>query len=123
MPHPDTTRPHPRTSEFDIAGQEVAFPEPDPSPDIVLERIIDESDLLPVWFLEQGIQVQRAVARVVLTKVLTVDGQTFLPGTGWGTGFLVGSRLLMTNNHVIPDTDFAGKVKFQFNYQLGPDGS
>jgi hypothetical protein len=130
MPHPDTTRaqaglapPQPRTSEFDIAGQEVAFPTPEPSPEIVLERIVDESDLLPVWFLELGTQVQRAVTRVVLTRTVNVDGQTFPPGTGWGTGFLVGSRLLLTNNHVIPDTSFAGKVKFQFNYQLGPDGS
>jgi V8-like Glu-specific endopeptidase len=132
MPHPGPTSDHldlsaqtppqPRTSDFNIAGQEVAFSEPVPSPEIVLERIVDESDLLPVWFLELGTQVQRAVTRVVLTRAVNVEGHTFPPGTGWGTGFLVGSRLLMTNNHVIPDTTFAGKVKFQFNYQLGPDG-
>jgi V8-like Glu-specific endopeptidase len=114
--------PQPRTSDFNIAGPEVPFPAPVPSEASVLERIIDQSDLLPVWFLEQGVQVQRSVARVVLTKVHVVNGQTFPPGTGWATGFLVAPTLLLTNNHVIPDAAFASKIKFQFNFQLGADG-
>ncbi len=117
-----TVPPRPRTSDFDIAGAEVPFPPPDLSPGGALERIIGESDLLPIWFLEQGVQVQRAVARVVLSKPHTIDGETFPPGTGWATGFLVGPSLFLTNNHVIPDTAFASKIRLQFNYQLGSDG-
>jgi V8-like Glu-specific endopeptidase len=114
--------PQPRTSDFNISGPEVAFPQPESSPEATLERIIDESDLLPIWFLEQGVQVQRSVGRVVLTKAHTVDGHTFPPGTGWATGFLVSPSLFLTNNHVIPDAAFASKIKFQFNFQVGPDG-
>ena len=114
--------PQPRTTDFSISGPEVPFPQPAPSAEAMLERIIDESDLLPVWFLEQGVQAQRSVGRVVLTKPHTVDGHTFPPGTGWATGFLVSSNLLLTNNHVIPDAAFSSKIKFQFNFQVGPDG-
>ena len=104
-----------KTSEFDIAGEEVDLPADEGD---ALERIVDESDLLPVFFLEQGALVQRAVARVVLNEPFAG-----LPaGSGWGTGSLVAPGLFLTNNHVIPTSDFAGKVRVQFNYQLGPQG-
>lgn len=71
-----------------------------------LERIIEENNLLPVHFLEEGAIVQRAVARVRV------------PGTGYGTGFLVSPSLLMTNNHVLRTKAAARKAQIQFNYQL-----
>jgi len=71
-----------------------------------LERIIQESNLLPVHFLEEGAVVQRAVARV------TKDG------SGWGTGFLVSPSLFMTNNHVIDSAVFALRCAMEFNFQL-----
>lgn len=71
-----------------------------------LEQIIQESNLLPVHFLEEGAVVQRAVARV------TKDG------SGWGTGFLVSPSLFMTNNHVIDTAAFALRCAMQFNFQL-----
>lgn len=80
------------------------------------ERIIGgpgENNLLPVAFLEKGAVVQRSVGRVTLT----VSHAGLSPGDGWGTGFLVGDSLFMTNNHVIPDKDFAKKVEVQFNVQ------
>lgn len=83
-----------------------------------LERIIDENDLLPVSFLEQGVRVQRSVARIVLTAAH--DG--FAAGTGWATGFLVSPSLFLTNNHAIEEPGFLPKIRLQFNYQLGPDG-
>jgi endonuclease G len=112
-----------KTGDFDNAGAEVPLPEPEGSTTAIFERIIDESDLLPVFFLEQGARTQRSVARVVLTKPHTVDGHTFPPGTGWATGFMVSPTLFLTNNHVIPDTAFAKKIRIQFNFQLGPDGT
>jgi V8-like Glu-specific endopeptidase len=106
----------PKTSDFDIAGEKQEIPGADTGD--LLERIIDENDLLPVFFLQQGANVQRAVARVVLLE--PVSG---LPaGSGWGTGSLISPSLFLTNNHVIPNKDFAAKVRMQFNYQLGPSG-
>jgi endonuclease G len=113
-----------KTKDFDNTGPKEAlgaFGEGDTAS--VLERIIDESDLLPVYFLEQGARVQRSVARVVLTKPHRIGSHTFPPGTGWATGFLVAPSLFLTNNHVIPHKDFASKIRMQFNYQLGPDGT
>ena len=83
-------------SESHVTLEEIAY----------LERIIQESNLLPVHFLEEGAVVQRAVARV------TKDG------SGWGTGFLVSPSLFMTNNHVIPNEAFALRCAMQFNFQL-----
>ncbi len=83
-----------------------------------LERMINGNDLLPVWFLEKGVQMQRSVARVVLTK----SARGLAPGDGWGTGFLISPSLFLTNNHVIPNTEFNRKVRIEFNYQRGPQG-
>ena len=76
-----------------------------------LERLINDSNLLPVHFLEEGAVVQRAVARV------------YVQGRGYATGFLVSSSLLMTNNHVLPDKNAAKKAKIQFNYQENYQGN
>ncbi|MGH9322270.1 MAG: trypsin-like serine peptidase [Vicinamibacteria bacterium] len=107
-----------KTEDFHNAGPEEPLTDSSDTASAVFERIIDESDLLPIYFLEQGARVQRSVARVVLTKAH--DG---LPaGSGWATGFLVSPTLFLTNNHVIPDEAFAAKIRMQFNFQLGPDG-
>jgi len=112
-----------KTSAFGYPiGDEIPLPGPGEDALSTFERIIDENDLLPVWFLEQGAVAQRAVARVVLTKPHTTNGFTFPPGTGWATGFMVSSSLFLTNNHVIPDEAFADKVRMQFNFQVGANG-
>ncbi len=85
----------------------------------VFERIIDENDLVPVTFLELGAQRQRSVARVVLTKPHSI----YPPGRGWATGFMISPTLFLTNNHVISEPRFLKKIRIQFNYQLGLDGS
>ncbi len=116
--------PMPKTDDFSHStGDEISLDDQVETPAGVLERLIDESDLLPVWFLEQGAHAQRAVARVVLTKPHTVHGHTFPPGTGWATGFMISSSLFLTNNHVIPDKGFLNKIRLQFNFQLRPDGA
>ncbi len=106
--------------DFDNAGAEEELSDARDSTDrgVLLERIVDESNLLPVSFLEQGASLQRSVARVVLTQ----PHMGFPPGTGWATGSLVSPSLFLTNNHVIENRAFAGKIRMQFNYQLGPDG-
>lgn len=119
-------KPPPMLKEKDFKypkGDEVPIPKPADDPAAVFERVVDESDFLPVWFLEQGSQIQHSIARVVLTKPHNIGGFTFPPGTGWATGFMVSPNLFLTNNHVIPDEAFAKKIRMQFNYQLGADGT
>ncbi|MDD7936943.1 serine protease [Actinomycetospora lutea] len=75
-----------------------------------LERIIAENDLQPSLFLGRGTAIAESVGRVTL------------PGGGAGTGFLVGRRLLLTNNHVLPDASTAASALVEFDFELGPDG-
>jgi endonuclease G len=68
------------------------------------ERIIGRSDLVDVNYLELAVAIARGVARIRLRD-------------GYGTGFLVGPRLLMTNHHVLPDRSAAMAATAQFDYQ------
>lgn len=109
----------PKSKDFENKGGEVDLDqESSATLEAGLERIVDESDLLPVSFLEQGVALQRSVGRIVLTR----QHEGFPPGTGWATGFLVSPTLFLTNNHAISDAAFLQKIRIQFNFQLGPDG-
>lgn len=70
------------------------------------ERIIADSNELPVNFLEQGANIQRCVARVHNAD------QSF------GTGFLISPSIVMTNNHVLPNKETAATAKIEFNFQI-----
>jgi len=75
--------------------------------DILFEGIVPpDAAFLPIHFLEEGAEVQKAVARINI------------PGNGFGTGFLVSDSLFITNNHVIHDKTEAQKASFEFNYQI-----
>ena len=65
-----------------------------------LEAIIGGNDLLPIWFLNRGAELRRTVARI---KVVTSKG-----AEGYGTGFLVGPGILITNRHVLDQSDIDG---------------
>lgn len=73
------------------------------------------NELLPVVFLERGAIAQRPVGRLAYK---TTSGS----GAGLGTGFMVSSTLLLTNNHVIPTIDSAHALELQMNYQLNGNG-
>lgn len=62
-----------------------------------LERIIEGSDFMPVWFLTRGAELRRTVARI---RAGAANGDEM-----YGSGFLVGPRLLLTNRHVLDWTD------------------
>jgi V8-like Glu-specific endopeptidase len=85
-----------------------------PGPD-GLERILGNNDLIGVAFLERGLQVARSVGRV---WVGVSSGQP----SGFGTGFLVSPRLLLTNHHVLPNAEVARTSLIEFDYQLGLNG-
>ncbi len=60
-----------------------------------LERVLDSNDLMGLRFFEQGLRVARAVARV------HVRDERGAP-LGYGTGFLVSPRLLLTTSTCSP---------------------
>lgn len=75
------------------------------------EKIIGaQSTLLPVRFLELGMQRARSVARVVRSDRSS------------GTGFLIGKGWLLTNNHVLPSPESANGAVAEMNYQQTLDG-
>jgi hypothetical protein len=73
------------------------------------ERVIGTSDLMDINFLELAIAVSRGVGRVRVAA-------------GYGTGFLVGPGLMMTNHHVIRRADDALNSVLQLDYQDNASG-
>jgi len=80
-----------------------------------LERIMGKSDLMSIRYLELGLRIARTVGRV---HVRGPDGNL----QGYGTGFLISPRLLLTNNHVLTDASVAGASRVEFDFQEGIDG-
>ena len=81
-----------------------------------LERVLGTSDLLGVAFLERGLQTARTVGRI------SIRGRTGSP-VGYGTGFMVSPRLLMTNNHVLDNPADAADSVAEFDYYVQADGT
>lgn len=69
------------------------------------EKIIEDNNLKPIAFLEQGIAVSKSVAHITLA-----DG-------GLATGFLITPDVLLTNWHVFRNKELARSAKVRFNYQ------
>lgn len=95
---------------FAIRKDLIESPQSDPNG---YERIIGESNLMSINFLDRG---RRAAAAVCRIKVPS-DG-----GAWYGTGFLVGPRLLLTNHHVLGNTDEASQSEAEFGYEHDLDG-
>jgi endonuclease G len=78
-----------------------------------LERMVGATlDYLGIAFLEQALRASASVVRLIDLSRRPI-----------GTGVMISDRLLLTNNHVIPDAQQARAQLAQFNYQLAPDGS
>lgn len=78
------------------------------TPVSVQEKIIGENTLRPIAFLTEGLKVAKSVAYI---EINTVDGKIS------GTGFLVTPSLVLTNNHVLPDSELVKNTLFRFNYE------
>lgn len=77
------------------------------------ERVVGASDFVAINFLAKGL---RAADSVCMVRVPNAGG-------GWsGTGFLVASDLLLTNNHVLPSADMASQCNAEFGHQHDLDG-
>lgn len=75
-----------------------------------LERTIGKSDFQGIAFLELALAVSRFVGRV---SIRSAPGRN----AGFGTGFMVSPRLLLTNNHVLPSPEAAQFSEVEFDYQ------
>ncbi|WP_036294998.1 DNA/RNA non-specific endonuclease [Methylosinus sp. PW1] len=78
------------------------------------EALIGANDLVEINYLERGLMAARAVCRINAPALVG-------NGSEWGTGFLIGPRLLLTNNHVLPTPEDALRATIEFGYEL--DGS
>ncbi|MEM1371810.1 MAG: serine protease, partial [Pseudomonadota bacterium] len=75
-----------------------------------LERIVGRRDLQQINFLKRGLRAARAVCRVrIRSRESSMEH--------FGTGFLVAPGLLMTNRHVLPNTDVARHSLAEFDYE------
>jgi endonuclease G, mitochondrial len=77
---------------------------------IGLERVLGRADFLGINFLETALAVSRFVGRI---QIRTSPGVT----DGYGTGFMVSPRLLLTNNHVLSSEAEAVHSEVEFDYQ------
>ncbi len=80
------------------------------------ERIIAGNELQQANFLPRGALAARAVLRVVIRGT----GGVLL---GYGTGFLIGHGVLLTNNHVLQTSDAAALSSVEAFYEQGVDGN
>lgn len=78
------------------------------SPQDVQEKVIGENTLRDVRMLELALEASRAVVRIETGE--------------FGSGFLAGPGLVMTNHHVIDSAATAAYTTFTFNYQLDRAG-
>ncbi|UXH79068.1 DNA/RNA non-specific endonuclease [Roseateles amylovorans] len=81
----------------------------------LFERIISGNELQDVNYLARGARAARAIARVVIR---TPSGQL----AGYGTGFLIAPRVLITNHHVLENAAASARSQAQFEYEVDLDG-
>lgn len=74
-----------------------------------LERTIGNDDLVGVHFLYRGAQAARSVGRIELRSAINAV-------RGYGTGFMVGPQVLMTNHHVLTQEADAAHSVIEFDY-------
>ncbi|MGZ8351193.1 MAG: endonuclease/exonuclease/phosphatase family protein [Allosphingosinicella sp.] len=88
----------------------------------ILELTIGDADFLPSVFLESGAAAARAVGRIAIRSGIDYSGK--LQSGGWfGTAFLVGHGLLLTNHHVLNTPEVCAAATLQLNYRNRLDGS
>jgi endonuclease G len=79
------------------------------------ERVMGANDMVSVAYLELAMAAARSVCRV---RLRAPGGKSL----GFGTGFMVSPRLMLTNHHVLPDASAAANALAEFDYQDDCDG-
>lgn len=86
-----------------VLQRDLRSEEPNP-----LEKILEANDMLPINFLYQGSRTSQAIGRIVIRNGMRP--------IGYGTGFMISPRLMITNNHVLWDKDIAINSTIEFDY-------
>ncbi|MGH2941597.1 MAG: trypsin-like peptidase domain-containing protein [Solirubrobacteraceae bacterium] len=86
-----------------LAAQE--WREDDAFVPLTYEKVVGLNNLLRISWLSRALELAAPVARV-------------LTPAGPGSGFLIGTDLLLTNHHVLPDVRAADGTTIEFNYQV-----
>ena len=86
----------------------VASAGPSPKKVNLLERIIEENDMVSSRFLHIGSSVACAVGKVLIRERSRTVGS--------GTGFLISPSLMMTNNHVLESRAVSGNSSIEFDF-------
>lgn len=81
-----------------------------PNDGLGLERILGQSDLVEINFLDIGRRAGRCVGRI---QVRDLSGRV----REFGTGFVVSPALLLTNNHVLPSVESARRSLVDLDYE------
>lgn len=81
----------------------------------LLEALLGQNDLVETNYLERALMASRCVCRINVPAFVGDSSE-------WGTGFLIGPRLLITNNHVIKSVDQALAATVEFGYELDAGG-
>lgn len=82
---------------------------------LAVDRLVSGGDQLNASYLERGMIAADAVARIEVR-----NGESAL--VGYGTGFMVSPRLLLTNHHVLPTADDAAQSWLHFRYEYDAVG-
>jgi endonuclease G len=81
-----------------------------PNDGVAWERVLGNSDLMAINFLEIGLRAAQAVCRI---QVRDLFGRV----QGYGTGFMVSPTLLLTNHHVLETLDSCRRSLAEFNFE------
>ncbi len=84
-----------------------------PSP-AALERILGENDLVDVNYLVRALFTAKSICRIILRD-------RFGREIGYGTGFKISPRLMLTNQHVLESAARAETALAEFDYELDQD--
>lgn len=83
--------------------------------ELAYERIIHGNELQDINYLTRGVRATRAICRVWIRG----EGGRL---EGYGTGFLISGRVLITNNHVLGSALAAGRSEAEFEYERDESG-
>lgn len=84
--------------------------------ELAIDRLLTGTDELNVNFLERGMIAADAVARVDVR-----NGDSDIVGSA--TGFMISSRLFLTNHHVLPTADDAAQSWIHFRHEYDAYGN
>ena len=98
------------SSPLAMNASQMALPSPDVLRSLGFERTIGARDYQAIASFELALAVSRYVGRI---KIRSAPNRN----EGFGTGFMVSPRLLITNHHVLTDEAAAGFSEVKFDVQ------